>query len=126
MPRLALTHHVDQAGLERILSPRDDLVREQALADGRFGLNHGPFAFYERTVDVAEPQPASFVVTETIRFRMAAHTWAFLFGPVYRLGLRRRHDRRLPWWAPPDRLDARAGSVLGVLCTVSLVGGYLG
>src|SRR5690606_19453122 len=31
-----------------------------------------------------------------------------------------------PWWAPPDRLDARAARVMGLLALLALVGGYLG
>ena len=52
-----------------------------------------------------------------------------MFVPAYRHELRRldrRDARRHPWWAPPDRLDPRAARVLGLLCTVSLVAGYLG
>jgi MFS family permease len=38
----------------------------------------------------------------------------------------RRDGQRQPWWAPPDRLDLRAAQVLGLLATLSVVGGYLG
>jgi MFS family permease len=31
-----------------------------------------------------------------------------------------------PWWAPPERLDLRAARVLGLLCSLTLVSGYLG
>ena len=44
-------------------------------------------------------------------------------------GLRRtlvRPPGSTPWWAPPDRLDRRGADVLGLLCTISLVAGYLG
>ena len=34
--------------------------------------------------------------------------------------------RRVPWWAPPDRLDARATRVLCLLACVQVVDGYLG
>jgi MFS family permease len=33
---------------------------------------------------------------------------------------------RQPWWAPPDRLDPRSATVLGLLCTLAVVAGYLG
>lgn len=31
-----------------------------------------------------------------------------------------------PWWAPPNQIDARASTVLGVLGLLAIVGGYLG
>ena len=37
-----------------------------------------------------------------------------------------RSDGRLPWWYPPQRPDARAATVLGLLATLSLVVGYHG
>ena len=44
-----------------------------------------------------------------------------------RAALRRpRTDGRLPWWYPPQRPDARAATVLGLLATLSLVVGYHG
>jgi MFS family permease len=44
-----------------------------------------------------------------------------------RKALRRwpRPERR-PWWHPPDRFDNRSATVLALLCTISIVGGYLG
>lgn len=36
-----------------------------------------------------------------------------------------RSGRRLPWWYPPQRPDARAAMVLGLLATLALVLGYV-
>lgn len=124
MTRTVRRTTVDDAGLAELLEPRDDLVRERADGDGRYTLDHGPFDQYERAVEVASAGGMHDVV-ETISFKLARGSWPVPFGMFYRRGLQRRH-RSLPWWAPPDRPDAEAASVLGLLCTMSVVGGYLG
>lgn len=68
-------------------------------------------------------------VTETFEFRLAIPVWAFLFHPLLRRHLRKGTDPeggRVPWWAPPQRLDQRAANVLGLLSVVALIAGYLG
>jgi len=115
--------------LARVLAPRNDVVTEAAHGDGRFTAVAGPFSSYSRAVDV-EPEPdGRSRVTETTRFRLAIPVWGLLFVWPYKRELRRLEGRdrgRHPFWAPPDRMDARASSVLGLLCTVSIVAGYLG
>lgn len=130
---------LDADSLDRLLEPRDDVVTETALGDGRFESARGPFSSYLRTVTVDNADRGSDVaidappllarVTETTRFRLSIPFWGMLFVPLYRRELRRVDDRRsarYPVWAPPDRVDARAATVLGLLCTASLVAGYLG
>ncbi|HKE76356.1 MAG TPA: MFS transporter [Acidimicrobiales bacterium] len=76
------------------------------------------------------------VVRETYDFALPAGTWRFLLTPAVRGALRRRRfvpaadgsdggGKRLPWWFPPERPDARAAMVLGLLATLALVLGYL-
>ena len=38
--------------------------------------------------------------------------------------LDRLHGGRQPWWAPPQRLDARAAHVLGLLAAAELIAGF--
>jgi putative MFS transporter len=65
-------------------------------------------------------------VTETTTYRLAIPVWGWLFRfPVAR-ALRHRRDRFGYWWAPPDRLDTRAATVLGLLCAIQIIDGYLG
>ena len=114
---------VDDAGLAELRTPRDDLVGERTDGDDRFVLDHGPFERYERTLVVAQAPDGRHRVTESFAYRMALPVWSVLFALPMRLGLRRR---RTPWWAPPDRLDARAARVMALLACIQVVDGYLG
>jgi MFS family permease len=132
---------LDRAGVEGLLQPRRDVVIERrtggpatserldGAVEARFEAEHGPLRTYGRTVDASPRPDGRFDVVETSRFELAIPLWGFLFVPGFRHELRRLHGRdraRHPWWAPPDHVDARAARVLGLLCTVSLVAGYLG
>ena len=123
--RVAHTLVVDRAALEELLTPRDDVVRERAVGDGRFEAVHGPFVSYERTVRSHGPVDGRFTVDEEITFRLAVPFWWFLFVQPFKRALAGRRGRS-PWWLPPDRLDARAATVLGLLCSIAIVSGYLG
>ena len=114
---------VDDAGLAELRTPRDDLVGERADGDDRFVLDHGPFERYERTLVVAPAPEGRHRVTESFAYQLALPVWSVLFALPMRLGL---HHRRTPWWAPPDRLDARAARVMALLACIQIVDGYLG
>ena len=114
---------VDDAGLAELRTPRDDLVGERADGDDRFVLDHGPFERYERTLIVAPAPEGRHRVTESFAYQLALPVWSVLFALPMRLGL---YHRRTPWWAPPDRLDARAARVMALLACIQIVDGYLG
>ena len=115
--------------------PRRDIVAERSVGDDCFEAEDGPFRHYERrlSLDRAEPPDPdeadtdeAWELTETTSYRLAVPVWAWLFHfPVWS-ALRRRRDAYGYWWAPPDRFDARAATVLGLLCTAQVVDGYLG
>lgn len=109
---------------------RHDVVAEVAdpTSPGTFTLASGPFHHYVRRVTVDPPAPdGTTTIHQSFEYAIAAPLWRFLFRrPVARALRRPRADGGLPWWAPPARLDARASTVLALLCTVSLVCGYLG
>lgn len=128
-PRRITRHEiVDAATADRLAAPRDDVVGERPDGPGRFVLAHGPFAAYERTVGVGEPDGDGRVpVTQEITYDLAPGTWKPLMGPAVGWALRRpRADGRTPWWFPPQRPDARSATVLGLLAMLSLVVGYHG
>ncbi len=108
--------------LEALRRPRADIVVERPSTDNpdAFELAGGPFDHYRRELRL---EPGA--VVETFTYGIAAPVWGILFRHPVARTLRRRPERT-PWWAPPARLDARASSVLALLCTVSLVCGYLG
>ena len=118
---------VDDAGLARLLQPRDGLVLETGAGPGAFTAAAGPLADYARRVDVEPAGTGRHRVRQTVEYRLDLPFWGLLF----RLPLRRRL-RRLdgptgaPWWAPPDRLDPRSAGTLAALCALSVVVGYLG
>ena len=130
---VVVVHEVDERGLADLRSPRDDLVLERGpeLASGSaegFGLAHGPFHAWVRTLVVAPSDPAApdgrlSRVVETIEYRAAVGIWRPLFALPLRHAVR---TRKVPWWAPPDRLDARASRVLSLLACIQVVDGYLG
>ena len=66
-------------------------------------------------------------VRQTVDFRLAVPYAAWLFWLPFRLHVRRlRPASRAPWWAPPERVDPRAATTLGVLALLTVVVGYLG
>lgn len=117
--------------VEPWLAPRDDLVGERPVetTDGTllFVAAHGPVGHYQRRV-TSEPLPGGCrAVTSTTDIRLAIPYFGWLFTLPVRHALGRlAPPGHQPWWAPPERLDARAASVLGVLAAASVVAGYLG
>jgi len=118
--RVVVLHPAELAST--LHQPRDDaLVRERAAGTGRFVADDGPFDRYERTV---RDLPGGGV-EERIDFRIGVPVWGLVFLPGMRRALR-SGATSAPWWAPPERLDLRAARVLGLLCSLTLVSGYLG
>ncbi len=121
------TRVVDLSELARLRTPRADFLAEVAgEAPDTFDLATGPFHSYRRELHV-ESADERARVTETFRYEIAAPMWRVLFRiPVARQLRHRSAEGHTPWWAPPAKLDARASTVLALLCTVSMVCGYLG
>jgi MFS family permease len=120
---------VDATGLERLRRCRRDIVDEElaTASDGTASYRavRSPFATYRRTLDVRPAADGRFEVEQRIDYTWAVPIWWALFALPARRVLRRPGSKP-PWWAPPDTLDQRAASVLALLCTVSVVAGYLG
>lgn len=116
---------VDDAGLDRYLRPRSDVLVEAPGEDGVFALERGPFREYRRQVAVEPLGDGRHRVTQTVDFRLGLGPWSAVFaGPMRRvLG---RTGGRSPWWAPPQVLDRQGAAALASLAYLSIVGGYLG
>ncbi|MGH9118979.1 MAG: MFS transporter [Acidimicrobiales bacterium] len=126
MPRVVATHVVSPVEAEAFLAPRDDLVVERLVVPGRFEADGGPFSSYLRTVEL-RPDGDRAVVEERIEFAIDAPFWRLLVGLPMRRALGRwPRPTALPWWHPPDRFDRRSATVLALLCSIAIVGGYLG
>jgi MFS family permease len=137
VPGFTVSHTVGHDEADRLVAPRHDIVVERpAPGDGRehggsrvrMVLDQGPFARYERTVTTAPAGSDGLVtVTQQFDYRLPPGTWPFLMNWPFRAALRHpRADGKLPWWYPPQRPDARAATVLGLLATLSLIVGYHG
>lgn len=135
MPRVALRHRVDDAGLARLVAPRDGLIAEAPDGGGSWTVRSGPVRDYRRTLEVVRGDDGHHDVVEHIRFSLAVPFFAPLFALPVRATLAKESARiaagtaeseTQPWWAPPDRLDRRAATVIALLSVLSLVGGYLG
>lgn len=140
MPRLTCTEACSPDELQRLLRPRSDVVVEEPdrsapgsvppddpAPEAAFRAVDGPFRHYRRTVHVLERGDTECLVRQHISYRLSVPVWGWFMTPLANRELRRpRHDGTQPFWAPAERLDPRAGQVLGVLCLLSVVAGYLG
>ncbi|MDE0267465.1 MAG: MFS transporter [Acidimicrobiaceae bacterium] len=80
----------------------------------------------QETADNTADNAECWELLETITYRLAFSGWSWLFHFPVKNALRRRRESYGYWWASPDRLNAKAASVLGLLCIIQLVDGYLG
>jgi MFS family permease len=113
--------------IDALERPRDDLVGEERDPEGGYRATSGPFGHYHRDLDDRVEADGARVVTETIEFELSIGAWRVLFNPLVKRALRaRRPPGHSPWWAPPDRFGPREGAVLGMLCGLVMISGYLG
>ena len=126
MTWIVLTREVDEHGLRRLLDPRDDVVKETPERGGRYGLDDGPFEFYERTVD-HRPVRGGHRVTETIHYRVDIPYFGWLLALPVRNAIKRHRpgNGRQPFWAPPQRLDTRSAALMGTLAATIVLSGFL-
>ena len=125
MTHLEIIHYVDDQGLRRVRSPRNDLVEEKALGDDRFSLVDGPFDYYERSL-LVRSDSNKHTVTEQFIYRLSIPWFGILFWWPVRHALRnRREDGTQPFWAAPDRLGKRATTVFATLCAIAVLSGFL-
>ena len=70
----------------------------------------------------------SYEIVETTSFNLSIPFWSGLLNLLVKreFGRPRSASPSQLWWMPSQRLDERSGHVLGVLCLMSLVTGYLG
>jgi len=118
---------VDAAGAEAAGRPRAGLVLERAAGEGCFEAAAGPLSGYRRTVTLAPAGTGRYRVRQVVDYAVSLPYFGWLFAfPLRRHLGRLAPPAGLPWWAPADRLDARAAGALATLCALSAVTGYLG
>jgi len=135
MPRVINRYEVDEAGMLKIVVPRSDwMVKEQRIGgeaddETTFSLAHGPYSSWQRTVETRLSDAggaAGFQVTETIDFQLALPFWRFVLDPLIKWQLRREVAERAPFWAPPDRFDAKGARAFALLIFAAMSAAYLG
>jgi predicted MFS family arabinose efflux permease len=118
---------VDGTSLAQVLTARDGVILERPAGDGAFEAAEGPVERYQRTVSVTELGDDRFEVTQTVDFHLAFPWFWWVFAPLVRAYVGKLvPPTALPWWAPPQRLDARASTALATVMGISIVVGYTG
>jgi MFS family permease len=104
------------------LTPRDDVVAERDLGDGRFVQESGPFVEYERSVHTEGNH-----VVDVTKYRLDIPWFGWLFQRAIRSRLQRHQVTTgpQPAWAPPDRLTADVVRSLGLLAAASLTAAFV-
>src|SRR3954469_24526688 len=96
---------VEASQLAAILQPRDGVIAEKALGDGRFSAIEGPMRMYERRVTTTPADGGRVRVRQEVEWRLDLPYFRALFDVLFRGELRRLEppDRggRFPWWHPP-------------------------
>lgn len=126
MTTISTTSVCDSAELQQRRQPRSDIVAEAESGTDQWSCLEGPFRQYERHLEARPDGHDQYLVTETTTYRLAVSIWAWLFHFPVRRALQNRRERYGYWWAPPDRLDQRAATVLALLAGIQIVDGYLG
>lgn len=139
VPRVAQTVVVDDERAASLLRPRADVVHERPWTadDGpapepgwtAFALERGPMRSYRRDVRSAPVGEGRVEVEEVTTYHLALGPWSLAVVLPTSWALKRTVDRQRgkpPIWAPPESLDTRSGTVLGLLLTLALVAGYAG
>lgn len=106
-------------------SPDDDQFAVQ-LVRIRGDLRKSPRNNIRETEDDIVDDAERWELLETITYRLAFSGWSWLFHFPVKNALRKRQESYGYWWASPERLNAKAASILGLLCMIQLVDGYLG
>lgn len=135
MKRVIKEHRLDPEAIAELSSPLSNwLVAEVAEppaqaeehAEGEvaaFTHTDGPFSLWHRRVEV---MPSGSRVVETIDFTLALPFWRVFATPLLAWQLRRPHRTDAPFWAPPQRIDARGSRSFAMLIFASLAAAYLG
>lgn len=118
------------------LTPREDVVAEvlvandpgddpqattHASSDVVFRQAHGPFTQWERRVSTSPDGQIHEITSYGIEVPWFG--WLYALAVAHTVRHRPPHGS-MPWWAPPDRLDARTVRVLGLLAAAAMASAF--
>lgn len=141
MPCYVRTGVVDEEAAQALLEPRQGLVLEApqaATPPGRqtgtaqapvvFAQLEGPLLDYRRSVELRALADGRFSAHQTVELKLGLPWWSWLLRvPVgLALGHLGPQGGRLPWWAPPARLDRRSACTVATLAALTAVQGFVG
>ncbi|MFN7147914.1 MAG: MFS transporter [Microthrixaceae bacterium] len=143
MPRVHRHDEGDVEQLQRVLSPRDDvLVAERRIDAGvdsgidtgpgseglaEFEWAAGPFRRYHRAVSWAPAGGSERIsIDQEIRYSLAIPYWSRLYDLVVRRALSDGIPAGVrPWWSTPDRLSPQQSTMVAAVTLFNLVAGLL-
>ncbi len=146
MPRVHRHDEGDVEHLERLLSPRDDVLVAERRVDpavrqdagdadagpgpqGRveFEWADGPFRRYHRAVSWSPAgAPGRIDIDQEFSYSLAIPYWSRLYEPVVRRALRNGIPAGVrPWWSTPDRLSPQQSTMVAAVTLFNLVAGLL-
>lgn len=132
MARSVVDAIIQASEVPELLAPGDEFISERhksesgAVNGGRFEMAEGPLESYGRTVELDDAGNGRVSVHQVITFKVGVPWFSWLFVIPLWWHFRRLHaPQKMPWWAPPQRLDRRGAVVLATLCALMVVCGYL-
>ena len=128
MIRKSRAHTLTADELAVLRRPREDLLVETATGEDCWSQEHGPFAVYERKLQVTRADEAAdrFEVTETIESRLAIPVplWRWIFQRPMANALANLDRRpRSRWWRSRDPVSATTVELLSQGFIETWVGG---
>jgi MFS family permease len=141
MARVTAERVIDGGSVAAVMLPRRGLVLEAVddeAANGdsaSFRQAEGPLASYRRTVEVEALEGGRYKARQVVELKIGLPWWSWLLALPLRFSLGRvdpdtlraqpGHEERMPWWAPPQRLDRRQAAVMATLAALVSVQGFL-
>ena len=115
--------------------PRDAPAPAPDGTSVSFHQAEGPLASYRRTVEAQPLGAGQYKARQVVELKVGLPWWSWLLSLPLRFSLGRAEPERLktgtvtevrlPWWAPPQRLDRRQALVMATLAALVSVQGFL-
>jgi MFS family permease len=88
----------------------------------------GPLASYQRTVSLTPAAGGQYLADQVVQLKVGLPWWSWLLVLPLRASLGAltpAPSPKMPWWAPPQRLDRRSAVVISTLAAIVAVQGFV-